>query len=373
MTRSLKWLLSVLIIIKSIQIILYIKRLMSLPGQKSPVEVVEGLGSVKNSDGTFNILNKRSVRFLLSPASCSSSQWMLMMVSSRPANTELRSAWRRRQAASLSRGVKVVFLVAQTEEELQQTSLEAEQVQHGDIVQVGVTDGHRLLGYKILAGHVWAFQHCQTVRHVAKSDDNVELDMEGLVSSLQARKEEDWEDVITCPTVSYNMKVIRSSSGGMTGAWSESREDWERDSLPTFCVGFLSVSTPRLGAQLAQVGLELYRDRQTDVVQIEDSLITGVLRERLPHVTIEVLSKGHPAWNRVTSWCPVTHMFKQTFFNDLIISKVSSRSNIHYVGSVNNLQLWKFYLCTLLEGGLRLLESQAPSLLPHYLWTVCAR
>ena len=86
------------------------------------------------------------------------------MVSSRPANTDLRAAWRRRQAGSLSQGVKVVFLVARTEGELQQGQLEAEQVRHGDIVQVGVADGHRLLGYKILAGHVWAYQHCQSAR-----------------------------------------------------------------------------------------------------------------------------------------------------------------------------------------------------------------
>ena len=199
--------------------------------------------------------------------------------------------------------MKVVFLVARTEGELQQGQLEAEQVRHGDIVQVGVADGHRLLGYKILAGHVWAFHHCQTASQVAKSDDNVELDMEGLVSSLQARQGEGLENVITCPTVSYNPVVIRSTSGGMTGAWSESPSDWERDRLPTFCVGFLSLTTPSLGAQLAQVGLELYRDRETDVVQIEDSLITGVLRERLPHLTIEVLSVGSPVWNTVSSWC----------------------------------------------------------------------
>ena len=91
------------------------------------------------------------------------------MVSSRPANTDLRAAWRRRHAGSLSQGVKVVFLVARTEGELQQGQLEAEQVRHGDIVQVGVADGHRLLGYKILAGHVWAFHHCQTASQVAKS------------------------------------------------------------------------------------------------------------------------------------------------------------------------------------------------------------
>ena len=297
------------------------------------------------------------------------------MVSSRPANTELRAAWRARLAGSsaVSRGVKVVFLVAETEGEQQQARLEEEQARHEDIVQVGVADGHRLLGYKILAGHVWAFQHCRDVRHVAKSDDNVVVDMEGLVASLEARQGESWEDTITCPTVSFNPAVIRSSEGGMTGAWSESREDWERDRLPTFCVGFLSLTTPGLGAQLAQVGLELYGEREREVTQIEDSLITGVLRERLPHITVKVLSRGHPFWNTVSSWCPVTHMFKQTFFNDLIISKVSSRNNVHYVGSITNLQLWRFYLCILLEGGLRLLETHAPAFLPHSLWSICAR
>ena len=58
------------------------------------------------------------------------------MVSSRPANTDLRAAWRRRHAGSLSQGVKVVFLVARAEGELQQDQLEAEQARHGDIVQV---------------------------------------------------------------------------------------------------------------------------------------------------------------------------------------------------------------------------------------------
>ena len=224
-----------------------------------------------------------------------------------------------------------------------------------------------------LLGHVWAYEHCSSASLVTKADDNVELDMEGLVTSLQARQGEDRENVITCPTVSYNPVVIRSSSGGMTGAWSESVEDWERDSLPTFCVGFLSVTTPRLGAQLAQVGLELYRERETEVVQIEDSLITGVLRERLPHITIEVLSKGNPLWNRVTSVCPMTHMFKQTFFNDLIISKVSSRSNIHYVGSITNLQVWNFYLCVLLEAALHTLQSHTPLPVPDFLWSICTR
>ena len=135
----------------------------------------------------------------------------------------------------------------------------------------------------------------------------------------------------------------------------------------------LSLTTPSLGAQLAQVGLELYGDRESEVVQIEDSLITGVLRERLPHVRIEVLHSGNPLLNSLTSHCPWTHMFKQTFFNDLVISKKSSRNNVHYVGSVTNPHLWRFFLCMTMEGALLTVQSYVPELVPPFIWSVCAR
>ena len=62
------------------------------------------------------------------------------------------------------------------------------------------------------------------MRHVAKSDDNVEVDMDTLVTRLKRDPEPDtWRDLITCPTLCYGMKVIRSSGGGMTGNWSHSR------------------------------------------------------------------------------------------------------------------------------------------------------
>ena len=144
---------------------------------------------------------------------------------------------------------------------------------------------------------------------------------------------------------------------------------WDRDWMPAFCVGFLSITQPELGAQLAQVGLHctvlccavlyctvlytvqvglaLYGDAAEDITQIEDSLITGVLRERLPHVRcrsrsrrqetgdtplallcrLEVLAVRPLPW-RLFSWFSLGHLFKETFFNDLIISKRSSRGGV---------------------------------------------
>ena len=38
----------------------FLQRIANLPGPKSTVEVVDGLGEVNNNDGSFNILNKVS-------------------------------------------------------------------------------------------------------------------------------------------------------------------------------------------------------------------------------------------------------------------------------------------------------------------------
>ena len=140
--------------------------------------------------------------------------------------------------------------------------------------------------------------------------------------------------------------------------------------MPDFCTGFLYVTRPSVGAALAQAGLEMFRNSE-DIVITEDYLIAGVLRERLPHVRIERMETRHPVWNTVALWCPVTNLFKQTFFNDFVLSKRSSTT--HYVGSITEPKVWKFFTCFTLEGALRALESISPSLVPQIIWDICSR
>ena len=130
-------------------------------------------------------------------------------------------------------------------------------------------------------------------------------------------------------------------------------------------------SGPGLGAQLAQVAHSLYREAEGDNFHTSDSLITGVLRERLPQVRIERMERRHWVWNTAALWCPVTNLFKQTFFNDFVLSKRSSTT--HYVGSVTDLKVWKFFTCFTLEGPLRALESISPNLVPQFIWDICSR
>ena len=61
------------------------------------------------------------------------------MVSSGPKNKELRDGWRQRMGAvEQRRGIRVVFLVANTTTPGDQERLEGEQQEEGDIVQCGV-------------------------------------------------------------------------------------------------------------------------------------------------------------------------------------------------------------------------------------------
>ena len=124
--------------------------------------------------------------FLLEPEEgCDVSENVLMMVSSGPKYRDNRDRWRRDVAGR--EGMKLVFLVAKPPDDNMQNMLDDENAIHSDIVQSSVVDGHRKLGYKILSGYVWSYLYCSKASYVAKSDDNVELDLDKMEAALQAR------------------------------------------------------------------------------------------------------------------------------------------------------------------------------------------
>ena len=77
--------------------------------------------------------------------------------------------------------------------------------------------------------------------------------------------------------------------------------------------------------------------------QIEDSLITGLLRERLD-VSIGLTSQGVSAslWLGIFSHCPWLSLTKLSFSNDLVLYKRSSRRHVQYVGHFTDVALWRW-------------------------------
>ena len=168
------------------------------------------------------------------------------MISSGPAQFKNREAWRGR--VSHRREVKVIFLVAKPQEgsEGLQKYLEEEDEQFGDILQSDIVDGHRRLGYKILTGYVWSYLRCGEVGLVGKTDDNVVLDLETLLTTRQGREGELARRVLCgSGTPHRNMKPLRSDRTHMTGNWSISRQQLDLDFHPDFCSGFLYLTSPQ--------------------------------------------------------------------------------------------------------------------------------
>merc|ERR1719347_235920 len=338
------------------------------------LDIKEDLGDVFDDSGdTFSIMNEKNVSFVLSPpSSCAKSVSLLVMVSSGPRNKVNRDRWRK-EVKDLTKEVMLIFLVSRGATVVDNKRLSEEHAAHGDILSSTLVDGHRKLGYKILTGYVWAGINCGQVQAVAKTDDNVYLDLTKLLQLLQQKKLS--ENTIACGsgTPHRNMKTLRSAGPHMTGNWSTSKEELEADIMPDFCCGFLYLTTPGVGTALVQAALIMYGD--TEVVQIEDSLITGVLRERLPGVTIDSLETGLLArlWLNVFSLCPWLTITKLTFSNNLVISKTSSRNNVQYVGSVTAPQVWRYYICLHLEVGLDWVQQAVPGIVPHFIWDICKR
>ena len=77
--------------------------------------------------------------------------------------------------------------------------------------------------------------------------------------------------------------------------------------------------------------------------QIEDSLVTGLLRERLDQVGLGTTSQGlfSHLWLAVFSHCPWLSLTKLSFSNHLVISKWSSRKHVQYVGGISDTGLWR--------------------------------
>ena len=84
--------------------------------------------------GTFRVLERSNVSFLLSPAPCSPSTSLLVLALSALSHARERTALRGQ--VGREDGVRLVFLMAETSTEHGKKMVEHEHEQHGDILQV---------------------------------------------------------------------------------------------------------------------------------------------------------------------------------------------------------------------------------------------
>ena len=172
--------------------------------------------------------------------------------------------------------IKIVFIVAATEDSTEDVLKESEA--EGDILYPSIRDGHDRLSYKVLSGYVWSYLHCSRVRFVGKTDDNVVVDLNRLLSSLETTViSSQQERFFACGTPVRNTRWIRPSKGQITSVWSADTETVSEELVPDWCVGWLYLTTPQVGAEVVQAGLAIFPDTELNLP--EDHLIAGLLRE----------------------------------------------------------------------------------------------
>ena len=183
-----------------------------------------------------------------------------------------RDKWRR-MADDFDK-IKIVFIVAITEDDTEDVLKESEA--EGDILFPSLRDGHDRLSYKVLSGYVWSYLHCSRVRFVGKTDDNVVVDLARLMSSLETFPSQQ-ERFFACGTPVRNTRWIRPSKGHITSVWSADTETVREEKVPDWCVGWLYLTTPKVGAEIVQAGHAIFPDTELNLP--EDHLIAGLLRE----------------------------------------------------------------------------------------------
>lgn len=119
----------------------------------------------------------------------------------------------------------------------------------------------------------------------------------------------------------------------------------------------------------------MFGDCKEDVVLIEDNMISGILREKIGNVGIDVLVKTDMTWiwTKMLSHCPWLTGVRTIFFNELVIQKKSDRKNVEYVGSPLSLGAWKFFLCAHWENILMGFEKFLGIKIPQSFWMICIR
>jgi len=293
------------------------------------------------SSNSFRILNMTNVTFLLQPVSPCTSHLVLMVLSA-PGNVEKRNRMRRQLNGKIN--VKIIFLLGFVASASDQELLSSESNLHDDLVQGSVPDSYDTLSYKTLTGFTWANVFCgDNTKYVAKTDDDVTLDMEHIIAVLNEKYGEDPPDILECPSVIKNMRPLQHRHNGtIMTKFFVSREELNRRVYPDLCFGWLYVTTPRVGLALTEVAV-LQAEKLVSRADRDDYFITGFLRERLPWVRLRQLEGGWYGmlWDNILSSCTFMGISKNIFFNSFVVAKGS--------GSVQYVQGYRLYSCIVWE------------------------
>lgn len=178
------------------------------------------------------------------------------------ARNAIRQTWGNESVVPALRLVRL-FLLGRGEGELgalQQRALWAESRRHGDIVQQDFVDSYKNLTIKTLMGMNWVAARCPSASYVMKTDSDVFVNTEFLVSKLLRPEVQPRRNYFT----GNNMRGF-GPNRNQNSKWYMPPELYPGDKYPTFCSGTGYVFSGDLAGKIYHVSQRVRRLHLEDV------------------------------------------------------------------------------------------------------------
>lgn len=255
-----------------------------------------------------NLVDRHDFRFVLNHERCERDVevFLLIFVHSAPSHWDRRDAIRRTWGCEdndVGGTLRVIFLLGEVSDALDQADIEKESRRHGDVVQGNFLDSYKNLTYKHVMGLKWVAHFCRRAKYVLKTDDDTFVDIFVVVDFLEHRFGASPPRNLMACFVNRNAYVKRSHRS----KWFVPVRDYGPDYYPPYCAGWSIVMS-------ADVVYDLYIESANfTYFWIDDVAISGILAQRIgiEHVGLDpdVSFRWMPlrAWfsSFATQWPPV--------------------------------------------------------------------
>lgn len=220
---------------------------------------------------------------------------MVVFVHSAPANGDRRLAIRRtwgNERNFVHEAVRLVFLVGDVVSPQLRASLDAEDLQYGDLIQGNFMDTYRNLSYKHVMGLKWVSHFCHQAKYVLKADDDIFVDPFQMASYLKGRfGVAAPRDLMLC--FMYHRPFVKRSR---RSKWYVSVDEYRGSYYPPYCAGWGVVMS-------VDVVFNLYVESfNIPYFWVDDVLVTGILAERIGVTHVDLNDKILISTKAVTRW-----------------------------------------------------------------------
>ncbi|XP_029159700.1 beta-1,3-galactosyltransferase 5 [Nylanderia fulva] len=251
-----------------------------------------------HSQTAKKVMDKSSgnTRIIIKP-SCNATYliWIVTSYAGDPsARSALRRAYTNEELQTL--GIGRVFLLgtlnddAKDRTHVSQKALLDESRRFGDILQGNFLDTYRNLTHKHLMGLRWAINNCEGVKYIMKMDDDIVVDIYGILEKLHSSVIE--KDSLIGYSM-RNMIPVRE----LANKWYASKMEYAGNIYPDFISGWLYVTSPQIANWLTN-----YAETSSKYFWIDDVFVTGILRKDL-NIKIRDISEIYTTDYRYLECC----------------------------------------------------------------------